>query len=151
MCDIATSHYVEILGTSRPSEHALNLEAVQLPIVDLSALELPFSQAEISEVLRNLPPNKAPMPNGFSARLYQVCLPLIKDVVMKAIAWFDSADGWGLGRINDAYITLLPKHDVVVEVSDFIPISLIHSAAKIASKAMAVRLAKPLPLLVVCN
>jgi hypothetical protein len=67
---------------------------------------------------------------------------------MKAVSWFDSVDGRGFHILNDAFITLLPKHAEAVDMGEFRPISLIHSFAKIISKAMAARLAKPLPLLV---
>jgi hypothetical protein len=73
---------------------------------------------------------------------------MIKDAVMRVVGWFDSADGRGFCKVNDAFITLLPKHTGTVEVGEFRPISLIHSFTKIISKAMAARLAKPLPLLV---
>ncbi|KAM0876697.1 hypothetical protein ACQ4PT_035998 [Festuca glaucescens] len=96
-------------------------------------------------------PDKAPGPEGFSARFYQSSWPLIKDAVMKAVGWFEAADGHGFSNVNDAFITLLPKHEGVVDVRDFRPISLIHSFAKIISKAMATRLAKLLPQLVDCN
>lgn len=38
-----------------------------------------------------------------------------------------------------------------MDIGEFRPISLVHSFAKIVSKAMAARLVKPLPLLVDCN
>ena len=50
--------------------------------------------------------------------------------------------------MNSAYIALLPKKEGAIEVSEFRPISLIHSFAKIISKAMANRLASSLPQLV---
>jgi hypothetical protein len=70
---------------------------------------------------------------------------------MRAIAAFDSEDNRGFARLNQAYITLLPKKPGAVEVGDFRPVSLIHSIAKILSKAMAHRLNKLLPVLVDAN
>jgi hypothetical protein len=151
MSGVATSHFQELLGTPvlRPGD--LNLDALNPPAVDLSDLEIPFSEAEILEVIKSMPADKAPGPDEFSARFYQVCWPLIKDTVMKTVTWFDSADGWGFDRVNDAFITLLPKHESVVDIGEFRRINLIHSFAKIISKAMATRLAKPFPQLVDCN
>jgi hypothetical protein len=102
-------------------------------------------------VIKWLPPDKTPGTDGFTARFYQSCWPLIKDTVMKAVAWFESSDGRGFERVNDAFITLQPKHKGAVDIGEFRPISLIHSFAKIISKALAVRLAKPLPILVDSN
>ena len=70
---------------------------------------------------------------------------------MKAISWFDSADGRGFERVNGAFITLLPKKEGAVDVGDFRPISLVHSFGKLVSKLMAARLASSLPELVDCN
>jgi hypothetical protein len=52
---------------------------------------------------------------------------------------------FNFGRLNTAFITLLPKKTEAVEVKDFRPISLIHSFAKLVTKMMANRLAPLLP------
>jgi hypothetical protein len=51
-------------------------------------------------------------------------------------------------HLNSAYITLLPKTAEAVEVKDYRPISLIHSFARIITKAMANRLANKLSTLI---
>jgi hypothetical protein len=88
----------------------INLNALNLPAVDTSELEFPFSETEIWEVIKSLSPDKAPGPNVFSARFYQSTWPLI-NAVMKTVGWFESADGRGFSNINDVFITLLPKHE----------------------------------------
>ncbi|KAM0876089.1 hypothetical protein ACQ4PT_036414 [Festuca glaucescens] len=45
------------------------------------------------------------------------------------------------GGLNNAYITLLPKRDGAVNMSDHRPISLVHSFAKLLAKILASRLA----------
>ncbi|KAM0823486.1 hypothetical protein ACQ4PT_070823 [Festuca glaucescens] len=151
MCAAATDHFVGLLGTPIHRACSLNLDVLNLPTVDTTELEVPFSEAEIWEVIKGLPPDKAPGPDGFTARFYQSRWLLIKDMVMKEVTLFDSADGRGFDRVNDAFITLLPKHTAAVDIGEFRPISLIHSFAKIISKVMEVRLAKPLPILVDSN
>jgi hypothetical protein len=42
----------------------------------------------------------------------------------------------------------LPKKEEAAYIGDYRPVSLIHSIAKIVAKAMAIRLASPLPQLV---
>jgi hypothetical protein len=74
--------------------------------VDTEALELPFSEQEIWEVIKSMPADKAPGLDGFTARFYQFFWPLIKDAVMRAVSSFDSADGRGFARLNDAFITM---------------------------------------------
>ncbi|KAK1686028.1 hypothetical protein QYE76_046876 [Lolium multiflorum] len=70
---------------------------------------------------------------------------------MRAIACFDSGDGRGFARLNNAYIVLLPKKEGAICIGDYRPVSLNHSIAKIVAKAMALCLAGPLPHLVDIN
>jgi hypothetical protein len=67
---LATDFYVGLLGTARPREHDLNLEAVGLRAADLSDLETQFSEEEVWEALRAMPANKSPGPDGFSWEFY---------------------------------------------------------------------------------
>jgi hypothetical protein len=119
--------------------------------VDATALELTFSEEEIWAAIRVLPPDKEPGPDGFTMRFFQSCWSTVKEAVMRAIACFDSGDGRGFARLNDAYIVLLPKKEGAICVGDYRPVSLIQSIAKIVAKAMALRLAGPLPHLVDTN
>lgn len=50
--------------------------------------------------------------------------------------------GGNFGALNRAAITLLPKRNAPTLVTDFRPISLIHSVAKLISKVLAIRLAR---------
>lgn len=50
--------------------------------------------------------------------------------------------GGNFGVLNRAAITLLPKRNTPTLVTDFRPISLIHSVAKLISKVLAIRLAR---------
>lgn len=54
----------------------------------------------------------------------------------------------GLAVINKAPISLLPKREWAVDIKDFRPVSLVHSAIKIFDKSLALRLAEDLPRLV---
>jgi hypothetical protein len=78
MCEVATAHYVDLLGTPKQRQCSLNLAALDLPMIDTNELELPFSKKEIWEVIKSLPPDKSPGPDDFTTRFYQVCWPLIK-------------------------------------------------------------------------
>ena len=71
MCGLATSQFEELLGMPVMRHHAINLEALGLPGMDLEALEIPFLETEIWEVIRSLPADKAPGPDGFTTRFYQ--------------------------------------------------------------------------------
>jgi hypothetical protein len=87
--------------------------------LDLTHLELPLSEDEIWAAIRALPADKAPGPDGFTARFFQTCWATVKDAVMRAVSYFDSNDARGFARLNDAYLTLLPKKEGAINVGDF--------------------------------
>ncbi|KAM0865643.1 hypothetical protein ACQ4PT_043144 [Festuca glaucescens] len=70
MEDMATEHYVEMLGEPAARHFMLNLDALNLPAVDTTALELPVSEDEIWATIWELPPDKAPGLDGFTARFF---------------------------------------------------------------------------------
>jgi hypothetical protein len=77
--------------------------------------------------------------DGFTGRFYKVCWPIIKADMMAAISaiWGRKFDNFG--RLNSAYITMIPKNDGAEMVKDFRPISLVHSFAKLITKILANR------------
>lgn len=132
-------------------ERSINLAVLELQSVDAEPLESSFTEDDIWNVIHALPPDKAPGPDGFSARFYQSPWPTIKEVVMRAVRAFDVGDRRGFVKLNEVYITLLPKCDGTVDVKDHWPVSLVHSSAKILAKAMSLHLAPALPHLIAPN
>jgi hypothetical protein len=61
---------------------------------------------------------------------------VIKVDFMAAVSRLMQGDVNKLHLLNSAYITLLPKMAEALEVKDYWPISLIHSFAKIMTKAV---------------
>ncbi|KAM0865646.1 hypothetical protein ACQ4PT_043144 [Festuca glaucescens] len=121
MEDMATEHYVEMLGEPAARHFMLNLDALNLPAVDTTALELPVSEDEIWATIWELPPDKAPGLDGFTARFFLTRWSMVKDAVMRAIDCFDTAHSRGFARLNNAYITLLPKKKGAICVGGFRP------------------------------
>jgi hypothetical protein len=116
--------------------------------VDLSALEAHFTDEEVWEAIRAMPPNKSPGPDGFTSEFYRHCWPIIKvDIMAAKNAMWIGRDQW-FGDLNEALITLLPKKDGVVDLQDFRPISQVHSFARLFTKVLARRLAPRMPDLV---
>jgi hypothetical protein len=70
---------------------------------------------------------------------------------MAAVLKLYVGDGRNFGKINCAYITLVPKKSDAEEVGDYRPISLVHSFAKLFSKLLANRLRPKMEKLVSCN
>lgn len=54
-------------------------------------------------------------------------------------------------KLNEVYITILPKYDDTVDVKDHQLVILVYSLEKILAKAMSLRLAPTLPQLIAPN
>jgi hypothetical protein len=67
------------LGTSQQTSMVFNLPSLIQPIDNLSELEHPFSCHEIDQIIKSLPSNKSPGPDGFNTDFVKKCwsvLPL---------------------------------------------------------------------------
>ena len=78
--------YNGLLGTSLHREHTINLDELNIASHNLSCLEIPISEEEVWRTISDLPFDKAPGPDGFTGRFYQVCWPIIKNDIMAAIS-----------------------------------------------------------------
>jgi hypothetical protein len=88
-----------------------------------------------------MPGNKSPGPDGLSWEFYRHCWQVVKEDVIHALHAIWLGRDQGFECLNNALITLLPKKIDVVDLSDFRPISLVHSFARLLTKIMARRLA----------
>jgi hypothetical protein len=105
-------------------------------------LDQNFNLEELKHVVQELPAEKAPGPDGFTGAFYKNCWQIIRMDVLATMNCFHDLRAGPMGRLNRANITLIPKKDVAVHPSEFRPISLIHSFAKLVTKTMDVRLSK---------
>jgi hypothetical protein len=127
------------LGTSQPTSMVFNLSKLIQPVISLSALETPFSRSEIDQIIRNLPANKSPGPDGFNTDFVRKCWPVI------ASDFYELCDKFYEGSIcmesfNGSYVTLIPKHSSPTSVGDYRPISLLNTSMKVLTKILANRL-----------
>jgi Ni/Fe-hydrogenase subunit HybB-like protein len=74
-----------------------------------------------------------------------------RDDIMHAFNAFWALDSRSFHHLNEAYMILLQKKEQRSEISDYRPISLIHSFGKLLSKCLALRLAPWLQRLVQPN
>ncbi|KAL6641391.1 hypothetical protein ACP70R_019572 [Stipagrostis hirtigluma subsp. patula] len=98
-----------------------------------------------------LPKEKAPGPDGFTGIFYQVCWNTIKEDIMAALQQLYQRNSQNLEYLNSAHVILLPKKEISSTVTDYRPISLMHSFAKLFSKLLANRLAARMDDLVGVN
>lgn len=115
--------------------------------VDLSSLVSPFSHAEIDAVVKNFPSNKSPGPDGFNTDFLKKCWHIVKEDFYSLCEGF-FFENICLQSINGSHITLIPKKDDPVKVSDYRSISLLNNSIKLITKLLANRLQKVLSSLI---
>lgn len=131
--------YKERLGTTEYSEMLFDLSSLLALDDDLDWLQAPFTVEGIDKVVKALPHNKVPGPNGFNTNFIKKCWPTISsDFYELCAAFFDGEIC--LQSINGSYVTLVPKNDASSLVGDFRPISLLSSSIKLITKLLANRL-----------
>ncbi|KAM0855076.1 hypothetical protein ACQ4PT_050021 [Festuca glaucescens] len=138
--DAFTSAYSGLLGNIQTREHGLNLENLNLHLRDLQDLEGLFTEEEVWQVIKEMPADKAPGPDGFIGAFYQRAWGVIKHDIMAALLKLAVGDGRGFARLNRALITLIPKRQEAQGIGDYRPISLVHSFSNLFSKLIANRL-----------
>jgi retron-type reverse transcriptase len=90
-------------------------------------------------VIKKMPPDKAPGPDGFNGLFLKKCWPIVKEEFYKLAADFQKGN-LNLQNINGSYITLVPKVHTPESVNDFRPISLTNVCLKFLTKLAANRL-----------
>jgi len=136
------------LGSVAPRTRTFDWNALGYVPRDLSMLEVPFSQEEIKNTINSMMSDKAPGPDRFMGAFFKACWEIIKADVTAALNSMFMLNSQGFEMLNSANIILLPKKSDARRVSDFRPISLIHSVAKLFAKLLANRLAPLLDSLV---
>ena len=85
-------------------------------------LEFPFTEEEIEAVVKDLPTDKSPGPDGFNNEFLKSCWDIIKGDVLKFIYDFHAGQ-FSLESLNTSFITLIPKGSTPLIANDFRPIS----------------------------
>ena len=128
--------------------NSLNWEFLGLQAADLSHLEAPFDEEEVLAAINDLHAEKAPGPDGFIGVFFRSAWAIVKEDLLLAVNYFYHMHDQHFNKLNSAHICLIPKNSEAALISDFRPISLTHSIAKIISKVLANRLAPCLAQLV---
>jgi hypothetical protein len=133
--------YKNRLGTSSHPPMLFDLESLIQPTAGLEELSVPFTTQEIDAVIKNMPADKAPGPDGFNGQFLKSCWHIIKEDIYKL--YFQFYEGkLNLESINMGHITLIPKIQSPEGVNDFRPITLLNCVLKILTKLLANRLQK---------
>jgi exonuclease III len=125
------------------------LEAVPSRISPLmnQQLEAKISIQEIKEALSDMEPDKAPGPDGFTARFLQTCWQIVEKDLYKMILKSQNCQKIG-GSTNSSFLALIPKEKGAKEFNRFRPISLCNIGYKLITKVIANRLKGILPVII---
>ena len=121
------------------------LERYYLPRLNQEEIEnmtRPFTSNEIETVIKNLPTNKSPGPDGFRGEFYQIFREKLTPIFLKLFQKI-AQEGTLPNSLYKPTITLIPQPEKdTTKKENYRPISLMNIDAKILSKILANRIEK---------
>lgn len=149
--NMARDFFSNLMGSTKSPGCSLRLEALGLSRLSpemAHGLEVPFTEEKIKHVIWDMLTDRAPGPDGFSGLFFRTCWEIIAKDFMVVMKMLFERRFYSFGALNSSILTLLPKNEDPLQLSDFRPTNLIHGAAKFFAKALATRLAALLPSLI---
>jgi hypothetical protein len=139
MAGVVLHKYKERMGQSRGIAMGLDLENLLQPVPGLHELTRPFTKEEMDAIIKHMPADKAPSPDGFNGLFLERRWHIIAHDFYKLAKDFHEGS-ISLENINSSFITLVPKTNSPEIVNDYRPISLTNVCLKFITKLAANRL-----------
>lgn len=108
-----------------------------MTVTENEMLTREFSK-EVKIAIFQMEHNKAPGPDGFPGKFYQVFWDVIKDDLTAVFRDFHGGN-LSLESLNFGIITLLPKNKEARKIQQYIPICLLNVSFKVFTKVMTNR------------
>lgn len=133
--------YKERLGKASTPQMKFALADIIKKVDGLEELTTPFTREEINGIIKDMPADRAPGPDGFNGLFLKKCWHIIKEDFYQLC--FDFYEGnLNIESINDGFITLIPKTNSPETANDYRPITLLNCCLKVITKLLANRLQK---------
>ena len=88
MAEILSASFKNRMGQAQGISMGYDLTTLIQPVRGLEELSQPFSDAEIRKVLQEMPPDRAPGPDGFNGMFVKRCWPIIGKDFLRLIQDF---------------------------------------------------------------